>query len=368
MVELYPGNWLFNAGVIGFLTVLEAMGYNINHFLEDDGSAVFDISNNEDEIFKKWDQLTESKLGISYSGKKGGTQRYYYANQTENSIKEKIKKFVTPSTSEKGVERVCLFCYTKEMVKREDIKPWTQAYGNILAGSDKTFGNLYWNNSAKDFICSKCQFIVMCHHIAMIDLKNFSGDDKQISDSCIFINAPSFKLMWNLNKYAREIYGKRGNSSPRQLLGISIIEMALRLNIQLGKWTMMNIEVIVGKYKEEKHRKSIEKIDFFSLPYEVVFLLSDLKIASLLSDIKEQSILSMVLNSDYIKILKLAEKIFKIALEAKTKKRNSSNDSEIDFVNEMVKSKRNRENLISFSQKLFKLYALIEEKVKKEVF
>ncbi|WP_157841547.1 Cas8a1 family CRISPR/Cas system-associated protein [Anaerocellum danielii] len=345
------------------MTILEEMGYDINNFLKDDGRVVLGISYREDEIFKVWDQLTKNKFGYSYSGKKGGTQQYYYANQTEDSIKKRIEKFINHSTSTKGVERVCFFCYTKEMVKKQDIDPWTQAYGNILAGSDKTFGNLYWNNSAKDFICSKCQFIIMCHHIALIELKNFSEKSNQKSNSYLFINAPSFKLMWYLNKYVREIYEKKGKSSPRQIIGMSLIEMALKLNIQLGKWTAMNIEV-VSKYTEKKDRKPMDKIDFFSLPYELVFLLSDRKIAALLSEIGEQSILNMVLNSDYTKILKLAEKIFKIALKSK----NERSDKENEFINETIKNEKNKENLISFSEKLFKLYALIEEKVKKEVF
>jgi len=53
----------------------------------------------------------------------------------------------------------------------------------------------------------------------------------------------------------------------------------------------------------------------------------------------------MVLDGKFNEILKFSERVFRIAL----------------------KPKRNKNNLISFSQKLFQLYALIEEKMKKEV-
>jgi len=61
--------------------------------------------------------------------------------------------------------------------------------------------------------------------------------------------------------------------------------------------------------------------------------------------------------------LELAERIFKIALKPE-KERGTQ---EKNFMNDKVRLKKNKENLILFSQKLFKLYALIEEKAKKEV-
>ena len=127
---------------------------------------------------------------------------------------------------------------------------------------------------------------------------------------------------------------------------------------------MMNIEV-VNRYKTiiDKTTK-IDKIDFFSLPYEIVLLLSDNEVASLLDDVGEFSILNLVLDGNFRRILELAERIFKIALKPE-KERGTQ---EKNFIDDKVRLKKNKENLISFSQKLFKLYALIEEKAKKEVY
>jgi len=41
---LYSSNWLYNAGVIGFLKVLESCGENVENFLKDDGSVKIDLS------------------------------------------------------------------------------------------------------------------------------------------------------------------------------------------------------------------------------------------------------------------------------------------------------------------------------------
>jgi hypothetical protein len=64
-----------------------------------------------------------------------------------------------------------------------------------------------------------------------------------------------------------------------------------------------------------------------------------------------------------LNILKFSEKVFRIALKPK----NEWGKNENEFINENVKLEGNKNNLISFSQNLFKLYALIEEEIKKEV-
>ena len=100
-------------------------------------------------------------------------------------------------------------------------------------------------------------FLIIHHHLSFIPLSDGSE---------IFINAPSFEAIWYLNKYAREVYGKEKLKTTKEILGISLIEAALKLNIQLGKWTMMNVEV-VNRYKTIIDRTT--KIDkmflFFTL-------------------------------------------------------------------------------------------------------
>ncbi|HOP95604.1 MAG: type I-B CRISPR-associated protein Cas8b1/Cst1 [Dictyoglomaceae bacterium] len=346
VIRLYPGNWLYNAGVIGLLEILDELGENVESSLKDEGYVDIRIPQNVNEVFDKWDILTKVHLEISYKGKDRGTKNFYYVNQTEKSIRERIDRFKFYQPPNRGKERTCVFCFKKEIVRSKDIKPLTQAYGNILLGSERTFSNLYWNNSAKDYVCSKCQFIIMCHHLALTKLSD---------ESEIFINAPSFKIMWHLNRYAKEIYGREKAKATRELLGMTLIEMALKLNIQLGKWTMMNIEIV---------SKSKDKIDFFSLPYDVVSILSNRNIAALLNDIGEISVLDLVLDGNFKDILSLAERIFKIALKSK----GDRGKQEDEFINNEVKLKRNRSNLTHLSQELFELYALLEEKTKKGVF
>jgi len=71
----------------------------------------------------------------------------------------------------------------------------------------------------------------------------------------------------------------------------------------------------------------------------------------------------MVLDGKFNEILEFSERVFRIALKPK----NGWGKHENEFIKENVKLERNKNNLTLFSQKLFKLYALIEEEIKNEV-
>ena len=356
MLILYSSNWLYNAGVIGLCRVLEELGEQIENCFTNDGGIRLCFTKSVKEIFDKWQNLSpKSKKGTSLVY---GSKNAYYANQTEASIKRRID-FLCKKSNNGGkgnVELVCSFCTNKVKTRKSDATFLNQAFGNILLGSEKTFGNMYWNNTARDYVCSRCEFILMCHHLALTPLSDGSE---------IFINAPSFQVIWYLNKYAKTIYSKKQAKTLKEILGMSLIELAIKLNLQLGRWTSMSIEV-VSKYKKEvesKDKKYKDEISFFSLPYEVAQLLSNKSIANLLDQIGEFKILNMVLDGKFNEILEFSERVFRVALKPK----NEWSKHENEFIKENVKLERNKNNLISFSQKLFKLYALIEEEIKKEV-
>ncbi|MEM4314678.1 MAG: type I-B CRISPR-associated protein Cas8b1/Cst1, partial [Thermoplasmata archaeon] len=213
---------------------------------------------------------------------------------------------------------------------------------NALLAPSRKFPNSFWNNNATSIVCDLCGYILVHQHLAFTPLSDGSE---------IFINAPSFKLMWYLNKYS-SIFKAKAISEYKEILGMSLIEMASKFYIQLGRWEKMNIEIV------SKHG---DKIDFFSLPAEIVNLLTNKEIASLLTQIGEFKILNMVLDGKFKDILSFAEKILRIFFK------NERTKNEEDFINTNIKLDRNNKNLTEFSQKLFKLYALIEREIKKEV-
>jgi len=194
-----------------------------------------------------------------------------------------------------------------------------------LGASRGEFPNSMWNTGKTFPICPLCVYLIIHSHVAWTKLSDSTS---------IFINAPSFKVMWHLNKYAKELYGAGKVEGVKELFGMSLIELALKLNLQLGKWTMMNIEAVI------KHKDKKDKLEFFFIPHEIVVLLLDKSVASLLFDIGRTEVLSWFLDGEFDKILKEGEKLFRKAL--------MSSDS----------------NTLSYSQKLFELYALVNEKRK----
>ncbi|CUT04172.1 Cas8a1 family CRISPR/Cas system-associated protein [Candidatus Chrysopegis kryptomonas] len=391
-MEFIPSNWLYNAGVIGFLRVLESAGenkVNVENFLKEDGGVEIDdfdkkflkevkkvdnyeipklayyylifnfneivngeASSDDEKIKKVWGKL----FNTYYRGFFNANTNYLFQHSKRSpALIQQFSDFVRNMTnSNKNSSIKCSFCLKSDYNFFYKNK-FTSEHNKILGASIGEVPNTFWNLDKKNSlsICDFCSYILLHYHLGIIKLSN---------NSEIFINAPSFKIMWHLNNHARTLYEKQRAKEVKEILGMSLIEMTSRLQLQLSKWTKMNIEVIV-KYKVKVNEKWEDKIDFFSLPYEVVDVLSDREVASLLNKIGEFKILNMVLDGKFNEILKFGERVFRIAI----KPRNEWGKQERDFINENIKLERNNSNLISFSQNIFKLYALINDKIKKEV-
>ena len=396
LITLYPSNWLYNAGVIGFLRVLESCGENVNSFLRNDGIVEIDLSlfnkisigNAEiprfikylvdylvdDEELNEWKQKrergrTNEEKYEEFKNIFGGDFGYkfvragnkLFASQTpfQNLVQlsewqsfefinliSKIPEIVNSNDR----EIVCGICgnyivkiFNPESKLEKRLSKLQITHLKELGPSLGKFPNAFWQLNSSLPLCLICVILILCHRESLISLSK---------DSKIFINAPSFEIMWHINKYVQTIYGKEAKT-VKEILGMSLIELAIKLNLQFGRWTSMNIEV-VSKYKD--------KIDFFFLPSEIIQLLSDRIIASLLYEIGEFKILNMILDGKFNEIIKFSEMIFRIALKPK----KEWGEHEEEFIEENVKLEKNKENLILFSQRLFELYAMIEEKMNKK--
>lgn len=355
-LTLYPSNWLYNAGVIGLLRVLSELGEQVENCIGSDGDVCLSCEKTTDEIFKKWEELSpKSKKGASLVY---GWKDAYYANQTEKSIKRRID-FLCKENNNKSkakVEFLCSFCGGKVKARKTDATFLNQAFGNILLGSEKSFSNMYWNLSPKDYVCPKCEFILMCHHLALTRLSDGSE---------IFINAPSFQVMWYLNKFIREVFGSVSSEemrSKRNILAMSVIEYATKIQTTLGVWTRMNIEVVSKHtFYNPETKKQETKIEFFTLPYEAIKLLADRRIASLLSQIGEFEILNRVLDQDFSRLMETGYRLLRIGLKPYKDRAESENK----FVNQTLRLEKNRRNPASVAEQIFKLCALIKEKQKR---
>jgi CRISPR-associated protein Cst1 len=117
----------------------------------------------------------------------------------------------------------------------------------------------------------------------------------------------------------------------------------------------MNIEVVI-KYKYKKDvNKYEDKIDFFSLPSEIVSLLNDHEISSLIYQIGEFKVLDIVLDGKFNKLIEDSYRLMKSLM------RDQKSESDKEFLNEYFKKNRKDEERKKAVQNMLKLYALIEE-------
>jgi len=374
-LELYPGNWLYNAGVIGFLQSIKYVKefnsnqkFNIESWIQSDGSVnlklpLFSDLRIEDRYFGK------NKVS-SIVGKNN-----LYPNFLQSNQKNIFKEFVKALDSLE--ENYCDICANGKSIKpskikyindidpaKEDskrflyrIKKFSIIHYSDLGPSFGKYPNAFWNLNQSLRICHLCNFLIIHHHLALTRLSDGSE---------IFINAPSFQVMWHLNRLVREMFGSN-NANPafdkRHILAMSIIEYAAKIQSLFGAWMMMNIEIVIReKYLiREKGKKKIEyDISFFSLPYEVVQLLSDKHIASLLSRIGEFSILNLVLDQDYERLIETGYRLLRIGL----KPAQERNTSETNFLDYTLYQYQNKESPVRVANQLFKLYAYIIQKQK----
>lgn len=355
---LYPGNWLYNAGVVGLLKYIDSENY------------LTDWNNEEKYSLSPTGEVVINK----YLFEKIDIERKYFSDETKvlligkfslyqnfidakGSQKEAFKTFVNQlSFSKNLVNKSCYLCTNPYFIEDtpqilnqksgvlflQKVESFDFVHNKFLGPSQK-FPNSYWNLENKFPLCHLCIFILIHHHLALTNLA-----DK----STIFINAPSFKIMYELNKLVKTMFeAETEQLTRREILAISLIEYSRKLSVSLGMWQLMNIEVVI-QYKSN--------IDFLTLPYNVMRIISDRQIASLLSEIGETKVLQLILEERYSELTDLSYKILRTSL--KNKKEISSYDR--NLINDIIKLDRNKYNPTDLANKILFLYSLIEEKLK----
>ncbi len=355
VITLYPSNWLYNAGVIGFLMSLsEVEKIEVESWFKDN---LVEIPRS---VFTKL-KVKERYFGEGKIASIIGKSELYrnYINPSRKKDKENFPFFVEKLSKVAEIgEEFCIFCSRNFALPTEIIEellsswdgfkdtflPNLQKYGvahnNLLAPSAGEFPNALWHGNRKSsfYVCPLCSFFIIHHHIPFAKNKTLNGE--------IFINAPSFKVMWYLNKFVEEILSKNNSYDLRKILGISFIEFAQRVHITLGAWSVMNIEMIIKKG---------ENVDYYSLPYHISCILLQKDIASLISQTKEPVVLETVLKGDFEELLRLSHAIIR-ALSTGNRK---------DIPSELKSTKE--QNLKELSKILPELYVKINSIIKSEV-
>lgn len=348
-IILYPSNWLYNVGVIGFLKVI-AFGKKDEGFIEgwlnNDGTVKIEKTIFKESIvfYKDYNrERREKELPLV------GKNRHYpnYLQKGEESAFEEYSKNL--ENLEDIGKISCGFCSRNFTVDCSQQNNKTQKiaeritsnfkviHNKLLGPSLGEFPNAFWNLKDSISICPLCAYLMIHHHIP------FEG--MQTQDGQIFINAPSFKIMWYLNKFAEEVLSKNRSYQVSKILGISLMEFAQKVFITLGAWSMMNIEMII---------KQGNKIEYYSLPYKISRVLLQKEIASLISATKEPFVLETILNGKFDYLLTLSHKVLRYSVTGS----NAFNDKYISQL-------RNRDaySLKNLSKILPELYVKINSTI-----
>lgn len=341
-ITFYPSNWLYNAGVIGLLVVMEALGENPDQMIQQkEGTVVLLSKHSPEEIFEQWKAMSPTGC----YGKQGA----YYANQTEGSIKRRIEALLQSAPHKSGGRKQrqfsCCFCGQKVSASRSGAAFLTQAFGNKLLGSQRTFSNMYWTNEARDFVCPACEFVLMCHHLAFVPHIGSRADSLSV-----FINSPSLGVSYHLNRLLRsleKIYSER-ELGTRHLLAMSITEYAVKMSAAMGVWTLLNVEMIV------QHSRGI---DFLSLPFEVVRLLADRRIATLLSRIGEYIVYESLIERKTSQLVELSYNLLRVGVKPASER----SKAEKEYLKRALHLERNRKYPIRTAEEILHLCAICEE-------
>jgi CRISPR-associated protein Cst1 len=370
-ITLYPSNWLYNAGVLGFIKSLKDYP-DFSEFTNE--PEIFNVPISGEIVIQKkvFETLNvekryfdEQKL-ISIIGK-----NKYYKNYLQSNQKELFKEFVRSLKNHLTTSN-CQLCNEGKYLEKDEIErlnlldpsdkkflnriqSFNMVHNSELGPSSGEFPNGFWNCKQSTKICHLCSFLIIHQHLAISQLSNKSD---------IFINAPSFKLMYDLNNFATQVFSYQNSSderSKREILALSIIEYTLKAKSMLSAWSNMNLE-IVNKYRLKRDNKWIEKIEFFSLPYDVIQIITNRYVAAQLSDIGEFRILNFVLDKAYSKLIELGYRLLNLSTKETADRRNKADDS---FINDWLFQYKNKKDLGNTANKILKLYALIEEQTKR---
>ncbi len=364
VIKLYPGHWFYNASVLGFLNLLykdvlteeEKMNFEKEHF-----KANYVIL--KKDYFRRFAEFIETQKNrevAEYYKDNGIIIRYkndYFLNYISNNPADE-GVFLEYIKSFEHLEKTltCDICgrgyYIEEKVFDNMIKKNPEAFekfvsrvskfevsfDNMLASSSNEFPNSFYNKTTLK-TCHLCSFLTIHKYTIFIKLPDGTK---------IFVNSPSFKVMWYLNRFAKSAFEEENNKSkPREILAMGIIEYTLKLKETLGIWTGMNIEIVM-MYQDRS-------ISFYSLPYETVKILNNYEISSLLSTINERTVLEYIIRGEYSKILDLAYAI----LSALSTDKLDNNK----YLNSLIKNSRNKGkyNMLNLANNLLKLFSLLKE-------
>ncbi|MEM5882422.1 MAG: type I-B CRISPR-associated protein Cas8b1/Cst1 [Candidatus Aenigmatarchaeota archaeon] len=257
-IHLYPSNWLYNAGVVGFLRVLE---FGDKEKLEEIlHREPFYITKDEIEFLRKnFISFIREKFLPTLKKKPKDIRSLLFAQQGgllpnlqqitqkgigsdkqlqswwDGLVNNAIKKL---KTKKKVIFLKCKYCGRK-FYKDKFEAPydfWDRVYNTLIPTSFLENPNWFFYNQNDLVLCGFCKLILI--------LSNFIISQKtELSE---FVNVPSIKALYYLNNLLLKLKKEKiyKTLTPNQRLESLISEAILNYEFLKGAWILQNVELI----------------------------------------------------------------------------------------------------------------------------
>lgn len=334
---IYPRGWLHNMNVYGFLKVIKANEQGIGFALEDilmsDGSVQIDDKNLQKlyepipldskdypkifvpKIFallleetKKLEKVQDTYEVCKryFNGKSSYYENYVnkYLKKDQkddflSELSEQVKSiFVPPSAHNNSIDDSdrCFLC-GRPVLRRNGpskLRTFSMVLFKEFSSSDASFPNAFWNMENTYWLCDVCSQMAHFRHLV------FPREGR-----CVFVNAASFKAIWQLNE-AYKAYEKDFEQRISYELTLSRIvsDFVLKSQRLLGVWEKQNIEVI-SLEKEPKKNKIELKLKTYHLPSKVIDLLLNVHVSSILNELRNDKIFEVIVQERFSELLTL---------------------------------------------------------------
>lgn len=315
-LPILPSHWLFNASMIGLLEVLASQRISPEEFLREDGTLA-----GKRLLRYILRALREAAFESSHElGPLRQLHWWYVRYQAERA--HKIPPPPNPKCPFRTEEGKIFYAALASLFSNNS--PYKNWYHKENWGNPSKFANTFSLQkvfSRKQSSPESCLFLGETRYATQpIDLRNlgwlFPTQSKfpnafrglhvegtlrlsrpaltailfhhfaftRLSDGGeVFINAPSFQLMWHLNRLLKEISGEQ---EALPLLATSVVEYSLRIQRMLGGWMLQNIQLI--------HRRG-DTVETVTLSPAVVRLLLRPKVTQALGRLRSSALVRALL-------------------------------------------------------------------------
>jgi CRISPR-associated protein Cst1 len=291
MEKIYLGDWLYNAGIVGFLRINSHLWHVKDEKLISKDENLLKIGDNYIEIDRKiFDGFTDRFFNYAFNlyGRYDRKLKKFKDKQDKEELiesnvreflenfygqksflnisvkKDRKKKFyedfekpLKTDNNQKDKKFTCVICGERPAKKDTN---YDTGFSTIF-GLNKDAVNFAWNFNTKLPSCDVCEIIYFCHFAGLTELNG----------KYYFVNLDdSVELLLVKNNYFEEVIEKAKEKSSENPIIDFFAKYLLSLKREQVNYTLRNTNFLEIEIKEmsKKSKKKIAKVFSFNIDYK----------------------------------------------------------------------------------------------------